>query len=154
MQLRIVRGTGTGPTAVSSYDAALVDANVHDYNVVSVSSVVPAEASVEAVGTAPDLGPAGNRLTAVEARATAAGPDGVAAGLAWATGEGAGLVYEAHGEAAATVRTELQEGIAAGCDLRDRSFDDPEFLTATAEADPGTYATAVVLAAYGESEPI
>ncbi|PSP40313.1 pyruvoyl-dependent arginine decarboxylase, partial [Halobacteriales archaeon QH_10_70_21] len=72
--IRVVWGTATGPTAMASYDAALAAANVHDYNLVSVSSVIPADATVEVVGEAPDLGPAGERLTVVEGRATVA-PD-------------------------------------------------------------------------------
>jgi len=43
---------------MASYDAALAEAGVENYNLVSVSSVIiPAETRVEAVGTAPDLGP-------------------------------------------------------------------------------------------------
>jgi arginine decarboxylase len=37
--IRIVRGTATGPTAMAAYDAALAAAGVHNYNLVSVSSV-------------------------------------------------------------------------------------------------------------------
>src|SRR6056297_4057573 len=96
--IRVVWGTASGPTRMSSYDAALADANVHNYNLVAVSSVVPADAEVEAVGTAPDLGPAGERLTVVEARATRAGPGRVSAALGWTTGEdGPGLFYESAG---------------------------------------------------------
>ena len=47
--IRVVRGTATGPTATASYDAALAAANVHDYNLVSVSSVIPADAYATAV---------------------------------------------------------------------------------------------------------
>ena len=71
-RVRIVWGSSRGPTALSAYDAALAAANVHDYNVVHVSSVLPAGANVDPVGTAPDLGPVGERLTVVEARETAA----------------------------------------------------------------------------------
>jgi arginine decarboxylase len=76
--VRIVRGTGIGPTALSSYDAALAAANVHQYNLLRVSSVLPAGTSVESVGTAPDLGPIGGELTVVEARKTVSrfGPGG------------------------------------------------------------------------------
>lgn len=68
--IRVVPGTGTGPTALAAYDAALADAGVHNYNLIRVSSVVPAESRIEVLDTAPDLGPAGNRLTVVEARTT------------------------------------------------------------------------------------
>ena len=68
--IHVAGGVGVADTAMASYDAALADANLHNYNLVAVSSVVPAEATVEAVAEAPDLGPAGNRLTVVEARRT------------------------------------------------------------------------------------
>lgn len=150
--VRIVWGTATGPTELAAYDAALRDANVHDYNLVTVSSVIPPDATVEVVGTAPDLGRAGNRLTVVQARLVAPGP--VAAGLAWATGEGAGILYEASGAEEAAVRETLETGLAAGCDLRDRTLDEREFRTISAQGESGAYAAAVVLATFGESEPI
>jgi len=74
--IHVAGGVGVADTAMASYDGALdaADANLHNYNLVAVSSVVPAEATVEAVEAAPDLGPAGNQLTVVEARRTV-GPD-------------------------------------------------------------------------------
>jgi len=154
--IRVVWGTGTAPTEMAAYDAALADAGVHNYNLVAVSSVIPADADVEAIGTAPDLGPAGNRLTVVEARADAAGPRHVSAALAWAESEdGPGLFYEAADETDADdVEARVRAGIDAGMDLRDWTFDEPTVRSATAEADAGEYAAAVVLAAYGDSEPI
>jgi arginine decarboxylase len=154
--IRVVWGTATGPTEVASYDAALAAANVHNYNLVSVSSVIPADTPVEAVGTAPDLGPAGNRLTVVEARHTDTGPGHVSAGLGWATSNGGpGLFSEASGVTdEADVRERLQRGLEAGRELRDWDFSDEQFQVARTEAEPGTYTTAVVLAVYGQSEPI
>ena len=46
-RVRIVWGSSRGPTALSAYDVALAAANVHDYNVVHVSSVLPAGANVD-----------------------------------------------------------------------------------------------------------
>lgn len=154
--IRVVWGTATGPTKIASYDAALAAANVHNYNLVTVSSVIPAATPVEAVGTAPDLGPVGNRLTVVEARHTDTGPGHVSAGLGWATSNGGpGLFYEASGVAdEADVRERLQRGLDAGRDLRDWAFTDEQYQVVTTEAAPGTYTTAVVLAVYGQSEPI
>ncbi|MFB6219209.1 MAG: pyruvoyl-dependent arginine decarboxylase [Halobacteriaceae archaeon] len=162
--IRVVWGGGTGPTALASYDAALAAAGVHNYNLVRVSSVIPADATVETPGTAPALGPVGGRLTVVEARATGEGE--VAACLGWATAERGGLFYEAgvgsrvHGESvasdddpAAAAASRVREGLAAGCALREWSFGAPETRTATATAT-GEYATAVVLGVYGEADPL
>jgi len=156
--IRVVWGTATGPTGLSSYDAALAAAGVENYNLVRVSSIVPDGATVEAVGTAPDLGPAGNRLTVVEARVTVGGeepgPRG-SAGLAWATGPGPGLFYEVGGAVdEAECRRRLEEGLAAGRALRDWTFDGGGERIVSVEAPETGFGTAVVLGTYGESEPI
>ena len=156
MTIRVAWGTGTGPTEMSAYDAALADANLHNYTLVSVSSVIPADADVEAVDTAPDLGPAGNRLTVVQAHANAAGPSSVSAALAWGKSDaGPGLFYEVADETAADdVEARVRAGIDAGMDLRDWTPQDVSVRSASADADPGEYAAAVVVAAYGDSDPI
>lgn len=153
--IRVVWGTASGPTPVAAYDAALAAANVHEYNLAHVSSVVPPDAVVEAVGTAPDLGPVGGRLWVVEARATAEGPGRATAALGWATGADGGVFYEAAGavdEAAA--REAVVAGLAAARDLRDRELPDEAVRTVTVDATRGSHAAAVVVAAYGEAEPM
>jgi arginine decarboxylase len=151
--VRVVAGTGTGPTELAAYDDALRAAGVHDYNVVTVSSVLPADATLREVDAPPDLGAAGGRLTAVQARATTtAGP--AVAGLGWATGPGAGIVYEATGERAATVRAELDAGLDAGTGMRDRPFTDRGERLATVDPGGAAAGCAVVLAVYGDADPV
>ncbi len=152
----VVRGAGHASTAMASYDAALAAANIHNYNLTSVSSVIPAEAIVEVVETAPDLGPVGNQLTVVEARMTTAETGQVAAGLGWTTGAGPGLFYEATGTDPESVRQTIDDGLSSGATLRDWSFTDRRVITETAERNPdaGEYTTVVVIAAYGESESL
>lgn len=155
--IRIVWGAASAPTAMSSYDAALADAGVENYNLVSVSSVIPADTRVEAVGTAPDLGPVGERLTVVEARATVAGPGRASAALAWSQSveNGPGLFYETSGETdREDVERRVLEGLAAGQELRDWEFADAQVATESIQAESGEHTTALVLAVYGESEPI
>lgn len=155
MDVRVAWGTASGPTELASYDAALADAGAGDHNLVAVSSILPADASVEVVGTAPDLGPAGSTLTVVEALATGTGPGHVSAALGWAHGEGPGIVYEAAGEMdQSDARAEVEAGLTAGRALRDWDFDGERVESVTAEAAPGTYTTAVVLAIFGEGEPL
>lgn len=156
MTIRVVWGTGTGPTEMAAYDAALADANVHNYNLVGVSSVIPADVDVEAVGTAPDLGPAGNRLTVVEARANAPGPCHLSAGLGWGeSADGPGLFYEAAGETdAADVEQRVRTGLDAGKSLRDWEFVRDSLQSVSLDVDSGEYGAVVVLAAYGKSSSI
>ena len=191
--IRVVWGVARGPTALSSYDAALATANVHDYNLVHISSVIPEEATVERTGTAPDLGSIGGKLTVVEAQATinlesTREIDGTereaCAGLGWAqAADGRGVFYEATSTDPETVRGMIDDGLRAGCALREWSpvhldrviistdqdsdehalLNDPCHLVRT-DGTPGSskrsgdtddrYATAVVLAVYSGSESI
>jgi arginine decarboxylase len=155
MDVRVVWGTGRGPTELAAYDAALAAAGVGNYNLVAVSSILPADADVSVAGTAPDLGPAGARLTVVQARATVEGPGHVSAALGYASGPGPGVVYEAAGETVeADVRTEVEEGLAAGRAQRDWTFEDQRVESTSAPAEPGAYTAAVVLATLGVGEPL
>lgn len=155
--IRVVWGTATASTAMGSYDGALAAAGIENYNLVRVSSVVPAGASVTAVGTAPDLGPAGERLTVVEGRATVAPEEtgSACAGLGWALEEsGRGIFYEASGTDPDAVRDAVRDGRRAGERLREWSFTTrDERLVASGTSDD-EYATAVVVAVYGSSQPL
>ncbi|MFB6362318.1 MAG: pyruvoyl-dependent arginine decarboxylase [Halobacteriales archaeon] len=153
--VRVVDGTGTGPTAVASYDAALADANLHAYNLATLSSVVPPGSAVEAVGTAPPLGPAGGRLWTVQARTTTAGPGRAAGALGWAAGPDGGVLYEAgDAEDEAAAREQVVSGLDAARTLRNASLPDEHIVSTAFEVPAGTYGTAVVVAAFGEAEPI
>jgi arginine decarboxylase len=152
--IHIVSGTGHGPTETAAYDRALAAAGVHNYNLIPVSSVIPAGASVTRAGTAPDLGPIGASLTVVEGAATVAGPGVASAVLAWTAGEGPGLFYESAGPSEPdAVERRVREGIADGLALRgwDR---DIETERAAVDAESGEYACSVVLAVYGDATPI
>lgn len=155
--IRVAWGSGRGPTATASFDAALADANLANYNLVTVSSVVPADATVERVETAPDLGPTGDGLYCVLARETLApDEDGPAcAGLGWArTPSGPGLFYEESGTDPDGVRGEVTAGLDHGLALRgwEPAADPETVLESRAAAE--TYTTAVVVAAYGRSESL
>ena len=156
--IRVAWGSGRGPTATASFDAALADANLANYNLVTVSSVVPADATVERVGTAPDLGPTGDGLHCVLARATRepGTDDPAVAGLGWArTHSGPGLFYEEAGTDPEAVRSEVTAGLDHGLALRDWTPErDPEVVVEAHSAASESYTTAVVVAAYGRSESL
>jgi len=150
--IRIVWGSGRASTPKASFDAALSAANVHQYNLRTLSSVIPADVAVEAVGTAPDLGPTGDALDVVLARQTSQPGTRAAAGLAWARGaDGTGIFYEEGDHDPATVRERLEAGVERGCALRGIDAD-PDTRVVTADPEPDAYVTAVVVAVYGESE--
>lgn len=152
--IRVVWGTATGPTALASYDAALAAAGVHNYNLVTLSSIIPAGPAIEVVGSAPDLGPPGAALEVVQSAVTAAPGERGAAGIGWARSEGGpGIFYEVEGTDPDAVRAEIREGLAAGRELRDWAFVG-EDVHVESVAPEDTYASAVVLATYGESRPV
>jgi arginine decarboxylase len=156
--VRVAAGTGTGPTELAAYDAALAAIDLHDYNLRHVSSIIPQAASVEVVDRLPDLGPAGGGITVVEAKAVAAGPAQVAAALGWTRSpEGAGVFYEAAGEAdVETLRDRIDRGLRAATELRDRSFGvegAQHVETANTSADDG-HVAAVVVGVYGSAESV
>jgi len=155
--IRVVWGTGTGPTALAAYDGALADANVHEYNLVRLSSVIPPEATIERIGTAPALGTVGDRLLVVEASATT-GSGQASAALGWARREdGSGIFYEAGAdEASEPVVDRVADGLAAGIDRRSGEFDEPDVQTLTVDTDDSdaAYASVAVLAVYGTGESL
>ncbi|WP_255197174.1 pyruvoyl-dependent arginine decarboxylase [Halorarius litoreus] len=155
--IRVVWGAASAATAMASYDAALAAAGVENYNLTLVSSVIPSGAEVDVAETAPDLGPAGERLTVVQGRQTVAPGESeqACAGLGWSVEDsGRGIFYEASGTDPDVVHESIEAGLAAGRDLRDWAFADGDLQLVTAPADPDAYTTAVVLAAYGRSDPI
>lgn len=140
---------------MASYDAALADAGVHNYNLVPVSSMIPPDAVVDPVGTAGDLGEVGGRLTVVQARETGTDPGHVSAGLAWSQSPSGGVFYEAAGPTdAADVEERVRQGLRAGVDLREWSFGAPRVRVQSAEVEPGTHTTAAVLAVYGDADAL
>lgn len=154
--IRIVWGTGYGPTPSASFDAALADANVHQYNLNLFSSVIPDGATVESVGSAPDLGAVGNKLNVAMARQTSKPRARAAAGIAWAREgiDGPGVFSEVHDHDVETVKSRLQSGIEKSCELRDISDPDVNSEVVVADSAGGEFATAVALAVYGESKPV
>lgn len=152
-RVRIVWGTGSGPTRTAAYDSALADANVHNYNLSHVSSIIPPDVTIDQPGTAPELGPIGGKLTVVEAKAIDRDP--VAAGIGWATcKDGPGIVYESADTASdADVARDVTRGIEHGKSIRDWPFDGDEGQQVIRVADAeAAYGAAVVLAVFGGAE--
>lgn len=110
MRIRVFAATGQGPTALAAFDRALRVGGVQDTNLVALSSIVPAGATVTR-GVAGASGfCVGDRLYCVMARSLVSEPGAEAwAGLGWALdrdGRG-GLFVEAHGRSGNQVQYEL-----------------------------------------------
>lgn len=154
--VRVVAGTGTGPTTTAAYDAALYACGLGRYNLLKVSSVIPADATVETPDRLPNLGPVGGVLTTVQARADVSGTDAGAAALGWVMGPEGGLFYEAGTSGGASqerARTAVKRGLEAGVTRRDWELGDPTVVQAHVEPGEDPHACAVVAAVYGRTEP-
>ena len=155
--VQVISGVATGPTAIASYDAALADTGVHNYNLLTLSSVVPPDADVEVRDEASDLGPVGGKLTVVQARATVEGTGRATAALGW-TREGArgpGVFYETGGEFdRAEARRRIERGLDHAREIRTWDLDGSTIEVESVATDGASFATAVVVATYGRAEEL
>jgi arginine decarboxylase len=155
--IRVVSGTATGPTAVASYDGALADSGIHNYNLFTLSSVVPPGADIEVRDVAPEVGPVGGRLTVVQARATVGGTGRATAALGWAreSDRGPGVFYETGGEFdRAEAHRRVEEGVEHAKEIRSWDLGDTSVESVSAVTDGASFVTGVVIATFGEAEPI
>ncbi|HYH24152.1 MAG TPA: pyruvoyl-dependent arginine decarboxylase [Blastococcus sp.] len=147
----IVTGIGTGSTALSAFDGALRDAGIANYNLIRLSSVVPAHTAVDATGTAPlPVGGWGDRLYCVyaEQRATAPG-DQAWAGIGWVQRlDGAGGLFVEHeGDSEQFVADAIEASLADLAARRPETFGPAQkVLTGTKCVDAPV--CALVVAAY------
>lgn len=146
-RVELAWGTGEGHTELGALDAALADAGVGDYNLVRLSSVLPAATDVVLVDTHERRFPVGQPVAAVLADVTAR-EGTVSAGLGWSIADEGGVFMEEHARDAATCRERLAAGVEDGRALRDWAWDD-EVRTKVVEHDVDTCGAAVVVAVYG-----
>ena len=116
--IRVSTGSGSGPTRLAAFDAALSAAGVADFNIIRLSSVIPPHAIVQEVPGAEQIsGTPGAAAYCVYADAYASNPGEQAwAGVAWAIDpapSGAGLFVEHSACSEEVVRRELHATIGA-----------------------------------------
>lgn len=120
MDIEIVWGTGEGQSVLGAFDAALAAAGIHNYNLVTMSSVVPPETSVIRVGTHTQRWEVGDKVAVVLARnESSVTGETIAAGLGWSLAEEGGIFFEACAESRQNVRSLLKQGIESGKAQRD-----------------------------------
>ena len=151
MRIRVFSGIATASTPLAAFDRALQAGGVHDANLIVLSSVVPAGASVERAVVSPDEIRVGDRLYCVMAEERTSEPGTEAwAGLGWAvseTGDG-GVFAEAHGRSEHQVRWDLAntlETLVADRPYLSGARTDMEVVGTASAAEP---VCALVLAVY------
>lgn len=151
----VVAGVGDGATELGAFDAALADAGLHNYNLVTLSSVIPPGTSVVVRERFPEdagLG-VGEIVAVVLARGTTGGSGGsVAAGLGWATAPEGGVFFEADGATAAECRETIEAELAGARARREWNWDRGDRGLRTAVRGAEGPAAAVVAAVYGPLE--
>src|SRR5581483_6375695 len=104
MHIRLTDGIGTGPTELSAFDQALVKAGIANYNIIYLSSVLPADSKITLSHKPEKLeGEWGDRLYVVMAQKRTSQRNQEAwAGIGWmqdqGTGRGLLVEHEGHSE--------------------------------------------------------
>lgn len=117
----VMPSTGTGPTELAAFDAALVHAGVADRNLIYLSSVLPPATAVRPVNWIQITpGGWGDRLYCVMSRYSTQTPGGeVFAGIGWAQDDtGRGLLVEHHADSEAELRRLVDASLDAMCYTR------------------------------------
>jgi arginine decarboxylase len=152
MQIEIIAGCGAAPTALAAFDSALLDAGIANFNLLYLSSIIPAGSNL--VRRKPDAQEPehwGHRLYVVIAqqRETEIGTEAWA-GIGWVQEEasGRGLFVEHHGNSQHFVEAQIHESLHSMTALRKGDWGDIEYQTIgiTCQKDP---VCALAAAVYG-----
>jgi len=158
MVIKVVKGAGEASTPLSAFDAALNDAGVCNYNLITLSSVIPPNSQVEKIDRyeTPESH-WGYKLYCVmaEERCNEAGKF-IAAGVGWyQLDDGRGLFVEHHliGDTRLAVDSELHFRIVNSlkdlCRFRDIEFEDKRLnMEVSINQVKGAPASVLVMAIY------
>jgi pyruvoyl-dependent arginine decarboxylase len=148
LNISIRTGAGTGRTLLSAFDNALQGAGTADFNLVTLSSVIPTASRIRHV-EGPLAGNHGDLLFCVRAEAFADRPgDQAWAGLGWVTDEtGGGLFVEHHGHSEASVIEQIEQSLEDMNRTRGGGYGEVRMTLASAECVDQPVC-ALVLAAY------
>ncbi len=130
-------------SALNSFDGALKNAGIHQYNIVLVSSIIPEGAEeIEPVRM-----PIGTIVFCVMAREDGAGGETISAGLAYAwdkTGR-YGIIAEEHMKAGdGKLRERLIDKIREMAEIRDMDITEPKLVVRSLDIPEGYYGTVIV----------
>lgn len=129
MTIQVAAGTGTGPTKMAAFDAALNHAGVANYNLIRLSSIIPPGSRIMVhdgpIVTQP--GSWGDRLYIVMAEIRVGTPNVEAwAGIGWVQDKetGRGLFVEHDGTNEHTIRRDIKQSLEAMMATRNIDYGD------------------------------
>ena len=156
-RIDIRTGIGRGPTELAAFDAALRDANIANFNLIVLSSVIPPGTDIEVLDDGSENRPPGewgDRLYVVmaEERTSTIGQT-ACAGIGWVQDEvtGQGLFVEHEGREEWRVRQDIQLSLDAMVHGRPEHFGPMMTTVRSATCTDGMPTSALVVAVY-ESE--
>jgi arginine decarboxylase len=164
MKIQVVSSTGTGKTLLSSFDKALHNAGVLNYNLITLSSVIPPNCQIEIIDAyhTPEE-EWGHKLYVVKAEERSDQPgQSIACGVGWYMYEGEKGVFVEHelvgkaGQTAAEVEADVKELIVNSlsdlCLHRGQPFDPAKVGTHLSSATAGEEPTTVLTLAIYQSQ--
>ncbi len=126
MKINISAGSGVGPTELSAFDHALVNAGVANFNLIYLSSVLPPSSEVSILDKPhTPIGDWGDRLYVVMAqKRTSQRNQEVWAGIGWMQEieSKKGLLVEHEGHTEAEVRADIENSLKALAQNRNMTF--------------------------------
>jgi arginine decarboxylase len=116
--IEVIRSSGTGPTTLAAFDAALIDAGIANFNLLRLSSVIPPDTDVVPLNgrATRATGEWGDRLYVVMAEMRTDRPGREAwAGIGWVQDEesGKGLFVEHESHSEHQVRDDIEQSLGA-----------------------------------------
>lgn len=161
MDIKVVSGIGKGKTTLSAFDAALKEAGVYNYNLITLSSIIPPGSKVTRIDkfeTPPEE--YGYRLYVIKAevRSEEAGKY-ISAGLGWyqlKDNKGVFVEHEIKGETKVAVKSEIETRIRNSlkdlCRFRGIKFEESRIKSTVAITQIKNSPTSVLVLAVYESE--
>lgn len=161
MNIQVVCGVGSGRTTLSAFDSALKDAGVYNYNLITLSSIIPPNSTITKIGKfKTPTEEYGYKLYVIKAeiRSEEAGKY-IAAGLGWyqlEDGRGVFVEHEIKGETRLAVESEIESRIKNSlkdlCRFRGIKFDPKKAKSATSITQIKDHPTSVLVLAVYQSE--
>jgi arginine decarboxylase len=128
MVINVFAGTGSGPTKLAAFDSALYKAGIANYNLLKLSSVIPANTKIRIkrnLELTEQPGKWGDRLYVVMSEARVDTPSKEAwAGIGWVQDKesGKGLFVEHEGSSEDKVRDDIKKSLKALMTTRKINF--------------------------------
>lgn len=112
MKIDIVWGKDEGKTVLSAFDKALLKAGIHNFNLISLSSVIPLNSVVKEIGVYRSSNEIGKiQYVVIASYGSKKSNITISAGLGWVQTEQGGLFIESKGEFS---QEECEEEITVG----------------------------------------